>query len=211
MKEKVSAYKLLLILLCLSVVDVALAAINGTFAGNWIPWIERGRTVVVIVCLFLLGRDNWLYRCAAILMIPVFLINMAQALTWQPVLEFWWEHEDLYNILGRVIMVPQIVAMVFHWLGHGKTAPQLRKHWVIFLIAHFVVATGFALASSVVASQYIAQNISKEAMEAFYRVFGLSKTVTGVVYTYFLYRTAKIVKSKEAESRRISPENVDTL
>lgn len=200
MKENVSAYKLLLVLFCLSVVDVALAAINGTFAGNWIPWIERGLTVVVIVCLFLLGRENWLYRCAAILMIPVFLINMAQALTWQPVLEFWWEHEDLYNILGRVITVPQIVAVVFTWLGHGKTAPQLRKHWVIFLIAHFVVATGFALASSVVASQYIAQNITKESMEAFYRVFGLSKIVTGVVYTYFLYLTAKTAGKKEKDA-----------
>ena len=197
MKEKVSAYKLLLILLCLSVVDVALTAINGTFAANWISWIQRGRTAVVIVCLFLLGRENWLYRCAAILMAPVFLINTAQALTWQPVLEFWWEHENLYNILGRVIAAPQIVALVFTWLGHGKTAPRLRKHWVIFLIAHFVVATGFALASSVVASQYIAQNITKEAMEAFYRVFGLSKIVTSVVYTYFLYLTAKTAGKKE--------------
>ena len=203
MKERYPTYKLLSLLICFSVADVAMSAINGVFANlRWLPWLEDGLTVAAIVCLFLLGRENWLYRWASILDALVFCTTTALTLTWRPLLEFWIEHEDIANILAWLVTVPQILAFVFTWLGHGKAVPQLRKHWILYLITYIVAAAGFALASSVVTNQYIAQEITKEAMEAFYTVFGLFRICCAMVYTFFLYRMVKIIKPKETEQRK---------
>ena len=201
MKERYPSYKLLSLLICFSVADMAMSAINGVFANlRWLPWLEPGLTGAAIVCLFLLGRENWLYRWASILDALVFCVTTTLTLTWPPLLEFLTEHEDLSNILAPLVMVLRILVFVFAWLGHGKAVPQLRKHWILYLITHTVVAAGFGIASSVVASQYVAQEISKETMETFYTFFGLFRVASGVVYTFFLYRMVRILKAKEAET-----------
>ena len=206
MKEKFSASKLLLIVLCLELALVAISAID--YSAQWLIWLFRGITVAVYCFWFLLGFHNRSYRATAYFKVTaLFFVLAGWFMSSNYIIYLFYEYfgktlEDLQVVISALywVRVAAILsAMIFEYLSHGKAAPAVKKSWIAFLIVQLAwPAVGNAV-TQYTEAQFEAQFLSAETLYAISAGVRVINLVFQLFYLWLLYRTMTAVKTKEAE------------
>lgn len=206
MKEKFSTSKLLAIILCLELASVAISAIY--YSEEWLQWIYRGVTVAVYCVWFLLGLHNRSYRATAYFKVTaLFFVLAGWFMSANYIIYLFYEYlgmsaEDtmpIRTVLYWVRVTATLVAMIFEYLAHGKTALAVKKSWIVFMIANLSwLVVGYTI-SNITAARFDAQLLSAETLYAISDGMRVIELVFQMFYLWLLYRTFRFVQNKPTE------------
>ena len=209
MKEKFSASRLLFFVLCLNLASVTVGVIADQFSNDaWLHWIERGITVAIYCCWFLLGFHNRSYRLTAYFKVTaLFFVLAGWFMSANYIVYLFYEYfgltaEDtmpVRTVLYWISVSAVLAASVLEYLSHGKLVPAVKKSWIVFMIINLAwLAVGNAIVNFT-AKQFNAQLMSEKIMYLISDGTRVVELVFRMYYLWLLYRTVRSLKEKETE------------